>query len=73
MVVSLIIFLTGLPISYYAARYGVDIDLLSRGASFGYIGSTITSLIYASFTFIFFALEATYSGDTVRHQGNDHQ
>lgn len=58
MVVSLIIFLTGLPISYYAARYGIDIDLLSRGASFGYIGSTITSLIYASFTFIFFALEA---------------
>lgn len=56
--VGLIIFLTGLPISYYAARYGVDIDLLSRGAGFGYIGSTITSLIYASFTFIFFALEA---------------
>ena len=58
LVVSFIIFLTSLPISYYAARYGVDIDLLSRGASFGYIGSTITSLIYASFTFIFFALEA---------------
>jgi len=58
MVVTLIIFLTSLPISYFAARYGVDIDLLSRGAGFGYIGSTITSLIYASFTFIFFALEA---------------
>ncbi|MFQ3172710.1 MAG: signal transduction histidine kinase/FixJ family two-component response regulator [Oleispira sp.] len=58
LVVSAIIFLTGLPITYYAARYGVDIDLLSRGAGFGYIGSTITSLIYASFTFIFFALEA---------------
>ena len=58
MVVSLLIFLMGLPIAYYAARYGVDIDLLSRGAGFGYIGSTITSLIYASFTFIFFALEA---------------
>jgi len=58
MIVSLVIFLTSLPISYYAARYGVDIDLLSRGAGFGYIGSTITSLIYASFTFIFFALEA---------------
>ena len=28
--------------------YGVDIDLLTRGAGFGYIGSTITSLIYAS-------------------------
>ena len=47
-----------LPISHYAARYGVDMDLLTRGAGFGYIGSTITSLIYASFTFIFFALEA---------------
>ncbi|MBU2408101.1 MAG: hybrid sensor histidine kinase/response regulator, partial [Gammaproteobacteria bacterium] len=33
-------------------------DLLTRGAGFGYIGSTLTSLIYASFTFIFFALEA---------------
>ncbi|MFT5642497.1 MAG: signal transduction histidine kinase/CheY-like chemotaxis protein [Janthinobacterium sp.] len=57
--VALLIFLTGLPISYYAAKYGVDMDLLTRGAGFGYIGSTITSLIYASFTFIFFALEAS--------------
>ncbi len=55
---GLIIALAGLPISVYAARYGVDMDLLTRGAGFGYIGSTITSLIYASFTFIFFALEA---------------
>ena len=58
LAVTLIVFLTGLPISYYAAKYGVDIDLLSRGAGFGYIGSSIASLIYASFTFIFFALEA---------------
>ncbi|GAB1257554.1 ATP-binding protein [Aurantivibrio plasticivorans] len=58
MVVGVIIFLTGLPISYHAAKQGTDIDLLTRGAGFGYIGSTITSLIYASFTFIFFALEA---------------
>ena len=58
LAVSLIIFLTGLPISYYAARDGVDIDLLTRGAGFGYIGSTVTSVIYASFTFIFFAIEA---------------
>ena len=49
---------TTTPISVYAARHGVDMDLLTRGAGFGYIGSTITSLIYASFTFIFFALEA---------------
>ena len=55
---GLIIFMAGLPISIYAARYGVDMDLLTRGTGFGYIGSTLTSLIYASFTFIFFALEA---------------
>ena len=59
LVVGLVTFLTGLPISYYAAKYGVDMDLLTRGAGFGYLGSTVTSLIYASFTFIFFALEAS--------------
>ena len=58
MLVGAILFLTGLPISYYAAKYGLDIDLMTRGAGFGYLGSTLTSLIYASFTFIFFALEA---------------
>jgi len=58
LTVGLVIFLTGLPIAYYAARYGLDMDLLTRGAGFGYLGSTITSLIYAVFTFIFFALEA---------------
>lgn len=56
--VTVLILLTGLPIAYYAAKHGVDIDLLTRGAGFGYIGSTITSLIYASFTFIFFAIES---------------
>jgi len=53
-----VIILTGLPICYYAARYGVDMDLLTRGSGFGYIGSTITSAIYAGFTFILFAIEA---------------
>lgn len=56
--VAILIFLAGLPISFYAAKYGVDIDLLTRGAGFGYLGSTVTSLIYASFTFIFLAIEA---------------
>ncbi len=55
---ALVIALAGIPISVYAARHGLDMDLLTRGAGFGYIGSTLTSLIYASFTFIFFALEA---------------
>ena len=59
VVVGLLLFATGLPISRYAARYGVDIDLLTRGAGFGYIGSTVTSLVYATFTFILFAIEAS--------------
>lgn len=53
-----VMLLIGIPIAYNAARYGVDIDLLTRGAGFGYLGSTVTSLIYASFTFLFFAIEA---------------
>jgi len=55
--VTLVILITGFPIAYYASKHGLDIDLLTRGAGFGYLGSTITSLIYASFTFIFFAIE----------------
>ena len=59
LVAAAIIFVTGIPISYYSAKYSVDMDLLTRGAGFGYLGSTLTSLIYASFTFIFFALEGS--------------
>lgn len=59
VIASLAILFVGLPIARYATRHGVDVDLLTRGASFGYIGSTITSLIYASFTFILFAIEAS--------------
>ncbi|MGW4913468.1 purine-cytosine permease family protein [Streptomyces sp. NPDC004270] len=56
---AVVIFLTGIPISYYSAKYSIDMDLLTRGAGFGYLGSTLTSVIYASFTFIFFALEGS--------------
>ncbi|WP_297387285.1 hypothetical protein [Acidiferrobacter sp.] len=56
---ALVIFLTGIPIAYHSAKYNIDMDLLTRGAGFGYLGSTLTSLIYASFTFIFFALEGS--------------
>ncbi|AJY45770.1 hybrid sensor histidine kinase/response regulator [Martelella endophytica] len=59
IVAAAVMLLAGLPIAKYAIRHGVDIDLLTRGASFGYIGSTVTSLIYASFTFILFAIEAS--------------
>ncbi len=57
--VGAVMFLVGLPICLSATRHGVDVDLLTRGAGFGYIGSTVTSLIYASFTFILFSIEAS--------------
>lgn len=56
---AIIIFLTGIPLAYYAARYNIDLDLITRGAGFGYFGSVLTSIIFASFTFIFFALEGS--------------
>jgi signal transduction histidine kinase/CheY-like chemotaxis protein/purine-cytosine permease-like protein len=56
---GVLMFFIGLPICLSATRNGVDVDLLSRGAGFGYIGSTITSLIYATFTFILFSIEAS--------------
>ena len=58
LLVGALIFATAAPIAVYAARHGVDMDLLTRGAGFGYLGSTVTSLIYASFTFLFLAIEA---------------
>ena len=45
IVTSIIIFIVTIPISYYAARYAIDMELLTRGAGFGYLGSTITSVI----------------------------
>lgn len=54
---SIIIFIVGLPIAFYAARYNLDLDLIARGSGFGYYGSSITTVIFAVFTCIFFALE----------------
>ncbi|MCH4092349.1 hybrid sensor histidine kinase/response regulator [Acetobacter sp.] len=61
-----LIFLLSLPISYHSSRCGIDIDLLTRGAGFGYIGSTLTSLVYASFTFMFFAIEGAILSDILK-------
>src|SRR3974390_3706396 len=58
LVVSVIIFCCGLPIAYHAAKCGIDIDLLTRGAGFGYIGSTLPPPIYPPLTLLFFALPA---------------
>ncbi|MUN63362.1 hypothetical protein GMA12_09460 [Kocuria sediminis] len=59
LVAAVIIFTTGLPLAYYAARYNIDLDLITRGSGFGYYGSVVTNIIFATFTFIFFALEGS--------------
>ncbi|MEU3338272.1 allantoin permease [Streptomyces sp. NPDC006668] len=59
LVAAAVIFVTGFPLAYYGARYNIDLDLITRGSGFGYFGSVLTSVIFASFTFIFFALEGS--------------
>ncbi|MFW0788942.1 purine-cytosine permease family protein [Gordonia sp. CPCC 205333] len=56
---AVVVVITGYPLAYYAARYNIDLDLITRGSGFGYYGSVLTNLIFASFTFIFFALEGS--------------
>src|SRR6476659_7337495 len=59
LIAAVIIFVTGFPLAYYAARYNIDLDLITRGSGFGYYGSVVTNVIFATFTFIFFALEGS--------------
>src|SRR6201991_1342171 len=59
LIFAIVIFLTGFPVAYYSARYNIDLDLVTRGSGFGYYGSVVTNVIFATFTFIFFALEGS--------------
>ena len=59
LLAAVVIFVSGFPLAYYAARYNIDLDLITRGSGFGYYGSVLTNVIFATFTFIFFALEGS--------------
>ncbi|HEY0846400.1 MAG TPA: ATP-binding protein [Noviherbaspirillum sp.] len=63
---GVIIFAASVPICHYSARYNIDMDLLTRAAGFGYVGSTFTSLIYASFCFIFLAVESAIMAQALK-------
>lgn len=65
LIAVLVCILTGIPIAREIAKYNIDMDLLTRGAGFGYMGSTLTSLIYATFTFIYFAFEGAIMGQGI--------
>jgi purine-cytosine permease-like protein len=59
LIFAAVVVLTGFPVAYYSARYNIDLDLVTRGSGFGYYGSVVTNVIFATFTFIFFALEGS--------------
>ena len=63
---AVVVIITGIPLAVYAARYNIDLDLITRGSGFGYYGSVVTNLIFASFTFIFFALEGSIMAQGLR-------
>ena len=54
-----------LVIAFAIARKHVDIDLLTRGSGFGYLGSTLTSLVYATYTLIFLGYEGAIMAQAV--------
>src|SRR6478609_7275837 len=59
LIFAVVVMATGFPVAYYSARYNIDLDLITRGSGFGYYGSVVTNVIFATFTFIFFALEGS--------------
>ncbi|MCG3088239.1 purine-cytosine permease family protein [Sporosarcina cyprini] len=49
--------LLGTVVAYLSAKSGMNVNLLSRSGGFGYIGSSLTSLIYASNFIMYCAFE----------------
>jgi hypothetical protein len=49
LVFTVVIFATGFPLAFYAARYNLDLDLITWGSGFGYYGSVVTNVIFAAF------------------------
>jgi hypothetical protein len=66
---AIVIVLTVFPVAYYSARYNIDLDLVTRGSGFGYYGSVVTNVIFATFTFIFFALEGSIMAPRASNSG----
>ncbi|SFE53095.1 purine-cytosine permease family protein [Alteribacillus iranensis] len=49
----------GIGICYYAAKSGMNVNLMARGGGFGYIGASITSFIYATNFIMYCAIEGS--------------
>ncbi len=55
----------GIGISYYAAKSGLNTNLMARGGGFGYIGASITSFIYAINFIMYCAIEGAIMASAV--------
>lgn len=59
--------LLGTVIAYLSAKSGMNVNLMSRGGGFGYIGASLTSLIYASNFIMYCAFEGLILVSAVHH------
>lgn len=55
----------GVGISYFAAKSGLNTNLMARGGGFGYIGASITSFIYAINFIMYCAIEGAIMASAV--------
>ncbi|MFC4766196.1 purine-cytosine permease family protein [Effusibacillus consociatus] len=55
----------GIGIAYYAAKSGLNTNLMARGGGFGYIGASITSFIYAINFIMYCAIEGAIMASAV--------
>jgi purine-cytosine permease-like protein len=55
-------------IAKVTALTGLDLDLITRGSGFGFLGSAVTSLIYAVNWLMYAAIEAAYLGTALHAQ-----
>lgn len=55
----------GIAIAYYAAKSGLNTNLMARGGGFGYVGASITSFIYAMNFIMYSAIEGSIMASAV--------
>ncbi|MED1471308.1 purine-cytosine permease family protein [Bacillus salipaludis] len=55
----------GIGICFIAAKSGLNVNLLARGGGFGYLGASITSLIYALNFIMYCAIEGSIMASAV--------
>ncbi|OUM88815.1 MAG: permease [Bacillus thermozeamaize] len=55
----------GIVIAYFAAKSGLNVNLMARGGGYGYIGASITSFIYAINFIMYCAIEGAIMAGAV--------